>query len=166
MATKNKAQEIWKSIPGYEGRYEVSNLGRVRSVNRWVRFGRTTKVRFTKGKVLRICFNSDGYAQVSLGRHTGCHVHHLVAFAFIGPRPTKLVVRRIKLVVRHKNGNKSNNNLDNLCYGTRKENADDRNAHGTSNKGRRYIRARWLEDASDTKIKQGRHPRTVGERSN
>ena len=135
----------WKPIPGHDG-YEASDEGQVRSVDRWRRFGKGEKLRLYKGQPLKICFNNNGYGQVTLGRKTGQHVHHLVAFAFIGPRPTTPT----RLDVRHKNGNKSDNRLDNLCYGTRKQNEADKKAHGTSPKGRRYIRARWLENAQDT----------------
>jgi hypothetical protein len=123
--------EVWKSIPGYK-QYEVSNLGNVRSVDRWVRFGKTESLRFTKGQVIRKCINNNGYEQVTLCRETGRHVHHLVLLAFVGPRPNGMEAL-------HGDGNKANNRLDNLRYGTRSENQHDRAKHGTSNNRFRLV---------------------------
>ena len=123
--------EVWKPIPGYN-HYEVSNLGNVRSIDRWLRFGRTEKLRFTKGRILRKCRNDGGYEQITLNRRTGCHVHQLVLLAFVGPRPKGMEAL-------HGDGNKANNRLDNLRYGTRSENQLDRRNHGTSNNRFRLV---------------------------
>lgn len=78
--------EIWKGITGFDG-YEVSNLGRVRSVDRTsvqIRHGKECKVSF-KGKIRKTC-NRNGYKHVSLWREniqTGFKVHQLVAEAFL-----------------------------------------------------------------------------------
>ena len=53
--------EIWKDVVGYEGLYQVSSLGRVKSLDRYDRVGR-----FCKGRVLRLALNQKGYVQVSL----------------------------------------------------------------------------------------------------
>lgn len=108
--------EIWKDVPGYEGRYQVSNLGRVRSLDRRVNacHGAT---RLIRGRMLKpACSKYNPHLYVQLGHKTaGSPVHHLVALAFIGPRPKGLDVR-------HLDGNAQNNRADNLAYGTRTDN--------------------------------------------
>ena len=106
--------EEWKNVIGYEGLYEVSNIGNVKNVRR--------------NTLLKLSKTNDGYIQVSLyknGIRTGLRVHRLVAEAFL-PNPDNLTQ------VNHKDENKTNNNVDNLqwCdakyntnYGHRTENA-------------------------------------------
>lgn len=116
--------EIWKDIPGYEGRYQASTEGRIRGVDREQtstdKNGRSAR-RFIKGRVLSTCPGSNGYPYVGLrktqdaGNATFCPVPHLVARTFIGPRPEGLVIC-------HADGNKNNNRLDNLRYDTQTEN--------------------------------------------
>jgi hypothetical protein len=102
-------EEIWKDIEGYEGLYQVSNLGRVKSLqSRWER----------REKVLRINNLEKKYIQLSLhklGNKKNMYVHRLVAKAFI---PNELNA----LEVNHKDGNKSNNNVNNLEWCTHLEN--------------------------------------------
>lgn len=117
-------EEIWKPIKGYEGLYEVSNLGRVRSLDRCVVYA-NGQVHIHRGKILRPGI-SNGYMQVHLckcGDMKQPLVHRLVADAFI-PNPENLPQ------VNHKDENPSNNEVSNLewCtseyninYGTRKE---------------------------------------------
>lgn len=97
--------EIWKDIVGYEGLYQVSNLGRVRTV------GRTDcRGHYYKGKVLSVEVMKKGYHRVSLclcGKITKRMVHRLVAEVFI-PNANNLPE------VNHKDGNKSNNSVSNL----------------------------------------------------
>jgi len=106
-------QEIWKAVPGYEGKYEVSNLGRVNSF-----------VKYKAGLILKPGRMPSGHLSVALGRgHSRC-VHELVLLAFIGaPLP--------KHECRHLNGNPADNRLENLKWGTRSENILDAVAHGT-----------------------------------
>jgi len=106
-------EEIWKDIPGYEGYYQVSNYGGVRSVDRLIFInGNITNV---KGKLLRSC-NSGGYKIVMLNKHSRKmkKVHRLVLSAFEGVSD---------LDCNHKDGVKSNNYIDNLEYCTPSENA-------------------------------------------
>jgi len=105
--------ETWRPIPGYENLYDVSDEGRVRS---WLR----------RGKLLALG-NSAGYRNVVLSRKsakTTYNVHVLVMLAFIGPPPAKQECR-------HKNGIRYDNRLENLEYGTRRENRSDMVRHGS-----------------------------------
>jgi hypothetical protein len=105
--------ETWLPIPGYEGRWDVSTEGRVRSLPR----------RRTRGGILRQRINKRGYMSLVLGSETH-EVHRLVALAFIGPRP-------VGHEVRHIDGDRQNARASNLAYGTRSENVLDKRAHGT-----------------------------------
>lgn len=113
--------EIWKDIPDYEGRYQVSNMGRVKSLKRKVRsvnwysgkeFFRTVPERILKPG--RSC--KSGHLSVVLEHGgTGKPVHQLVMRAFVGNPPHGMEVLHI-------NGNPTDNRLENLRYGTRTEN--------------------------------------------
>jgi len=116
-------EEKWKDIPGYEESYQVSDLGRVRSLDRVIEFERNG-VQLTqkwKGKVRALTPDSRGYLSVNLGK-TRC-IHHLVLLTFVGPRPEDLVTR-------HLNGNQRDNRLSNLKYDTHAENMRDIARHG------------------------------------
>jgi len=110
--------ETWKPVVGYEGLYEVSNFGRVRSLDREGVFkGRWGEVcmRFP-GKEMRISRARSGYCYLSLSRgaiSTKHLLHRLVLAAFAGPSD---------LQVNHKNGDKEDNRLANLEYCTSQEN--------------------------------------------
>jgi len=106
--------EIWKDIPRYEGQYQVSTLGNVRSFRRSV-----------APKLLKPGRMSGGHLSVALGRGNSRCVHELVLLAFVGPAP-------IKHECRHLNGNPVDNRLENLKWGTRSENIKDKTAHGLS----------------------------------
>lgn len=118
--------EEWKDINGYEGYYQVSNHGRVRSLDREVphaRFGTMTR----KGKEITQTKNEDGYLFLKLHRlgvATRRAVHQLVLETFVGPRPEGQETR-------HLNGDPADNRLENLCWGTPKENHADQISHGT-----------------------------------
>ena len=123
--------EEWRPIEGYEGLYEVSSYGRVRSLDRY-----DSNNHFRKGKVLSPVKNKDGYLQVNLccnGKYKMFLVHRLAAQAFI-PNPDNLPE------INHKDENPGNNNVDNLEWCTRKYNI---------NYGSRKDKER------DTKIKNG-----------
>jgi predicted XRE-type DNA-binding protein len=101
--------EMWKPVVGYEGFYEVSNRGRVRSA----RETRATKI----GRILKPS-PIFGYLYVVLARHgtaRSTRVHRLVAHAFIGAKPDGLQIN-------HKDGNKQNNCASNLEYVTAQRN--------------------------------------------
>ena len=103
----------WLPIPGYEGYYEVSDLGIVRSVPRHNHRGA-----WYSGRILRMQLNMRGYLQVSLSKHGRCRnrlVHQLVLTAFAGRRPRGKEAR-------HLNGIKTDCRAVNLKWGTRSEN--------------------------------------------
>lgn len=114
--------EIWKDIPGYEGRYQVSDWGRVQSLSRvYTRklpCGRTVTQRLT-GRILRPNINTHGYRYVILrrnGKSETREIHRLVAAAFL-PEPAYPQTQ-----VRHLDGNCRNNRDTNLAWGTASEN--------------------------------------------
>lgn len=109
--------EEWKDVEGYEGRYQVSNKGRIRSVDRWsvVNGGKFLR----KGRVFSLHPDRYGYITVALNKKEGgsakhFRVHRLVAKAFIGDS---------NMDVDHIDGNRSNNAVTNLRYVTPRENA-------------------------------------------
>lgn len=113
--------EEWRDIPGFPS-YEVSSAGRVRSYRPW----RGLPV----PRELRPAASGVGYLTLNLVSperpNVTAYVHHLVALAFHGPRPQGLEIR-------HLDGNRLNNDADNLAYGTASENQKDRVRHGTHN---------------------------------
>lgn len=125
------AREIWKPVVGYEGFYEVSNLGRVRGLPRWVN-SKNGSFALKAGKVLSHHFHSAGYPQIRLSREgrakTVC-VHRLVCEAFNGPPPSA------EHEAAHIDGSRDNNAPDNLCWKTAAGNAADRKVHGTERMG-------------------------------
>lgn len=126
---ENLEGEIWKPIAGYEGLYEVSNLGRVKSIERYTeykncksthRIGIKSKVNGRVVKGLICC----GYHYVGLakeGVRKNYRVHRLVAMTFI-PNPNNLPI------INHKDENRLNNSVDNLEWCTQKYNANYGNA--------------------------------------
>ena len=118
--------EIWKDIPGYEGKYQASSAGRIRSLSRTLAFhGKLNYKREMKGRILkpgRLCKN--GHVSVVLGHgENGSPVHQLVALTFLSPCPEGMEVL-------HANGNPTDNRVENLRYGTRTENILDVYAAG------------------------------------
>lgn len=111
----------WKPIPGYEGFYEVSDEGQIRSLDRVDRRGR-----FWKSQLLRPGTTPRGHHYVALrrdGKLKTFLLHVLVARAFLGPCPEGHEVC-------HNDGIGTNNHINNLSYGSRRKNvAIDRNRH-------------------------------------
>lgn len=132
--------EIWKPVPGWESLYEVSDQGRIRSLDRPVvqlsRSGNLCTVVY-KGKVLKPRpgggrLKGDRYRQISLAKDNSpvnAYIHHLVAEAFLGPKPDGAEVN-------HKDCDKTNNALANLEYVSRDENI----AHALANGKGRWCR--------------------------
>lgn len=135
--------EIWRPVLGLDGWYEVSDLGRVRSVSRilTVQTKRGAYQRRRIGRVLRSGRKPSGHVAVSLWKEHDCrheHVHVLVLEAFIGPRPDGCYGC-------HRDGRPSNNALANLYWGTPAENSADKLAHGTHRQGEQIPWARLTE---------------------
>lgn len=108
--------DIWKDIAGYEGYYQVSNCGTVRSLTRAVE--KNNSISILTGKIMATCKSKCGYVQVILSKNRSCvlkTVHRLVAEAFI-PNPES------KRTVNHMNGIKSDNRVENLEWNTYSEN--------------------------------------------
>lgn len=106
-------QEEWRAIEGFEGCYEVSNLGRIRSVDR-ITVDTQGRKKFINGKILSPFILNSGYKGIRF-RHKSFLVHRLVASAFID-NPER------KAQVNHKDENKLNNRADNLEWLTKYEN--------------------------------------------
>lgn len=122
--------EYWKPIPGYEGFYEVSDHGNVRSLLRKVEYGKHGLTVY-KGREIKQTLLKNGYLSVKLSNFDGPktrYVHHLVLRAFVGQRP----VTQKRGEIRHLDGNKTHNVLANLRYGTITENVADRMKHARS----------------------------------
>ena len=110
------SEEIWKDIPGYEGKYQASNMGRIKSLGRYVRTARGQ--RYVKEKILKQHIRDvGGHLGVSLGKDAhNIGVHRAVAMAFLG------LPENEDLYVLHCNGDPTDNRPENLRYGTQKEN--------------------------------------------
>lgn len=116
--TPENEQEEWRPVVGYEGWYEVSNLGRVRRV----RAGAHTHA----GRLRTATPDDKGYPQLDLyknGKGKHYSVHCLVAYAFLGPCPTGYEVN-------HKDRNPANPQLSNLEYVTKSQNSRHAFEHG------------------------------------
>lgn len=138
-------QEIWLPIPGYEKRYLVSNLGRVKSLPRKAR-GRSSCVRMLQGKLKKPCVGTNTkypYPVVGLWKKNVGHVfpiHRLVLAAFIGPCP-------LGMEACHNDGDPLNCQLSNLRWDTRSANQMDRVEHGTSSRGENHSLAKLTKEA-------------------
>lgn len=110
-------KEIWKPIKGFEGLYEVSNLGRIKSCDKeWAIYRGVISHR--KGQIMKDKEVAGGYMQISLsknGKQSMHLTHRLVASAFVDNIDNKPHVN-------HKDGNKKNNHADNLEWVTPSEN--------------------------------------------
>lgn len=133
--------EVWASVAGWEGLYEVSDLGRVRSLPRLVPHWRGGLAR-RPARIMRTSIDKDGYRTVCLSRPSTrqtVKVHRLVALAFLGDPPPS------KPLCLHIDGDPQNNRLSNLRWGSHSENEQDKLRHGTH------------QEASKTRCPQG-HP--------
>ena len=113
---------MWSPVPGYEGYYEASDQGRVRSVER-----RAANGRLWPSVVLKPVTHPNGHLQVHLSRNNSRRtrwVHRLVLAAVVGPAPDGVVAR-------HRNGDPGDNRVANLEWGTHSENLHDQVRHGS-----------------------------------
>lgn len=131
----------WRAIPGYEGLYEVSNMGNVQSLSRTIKHPHGTAAH--QGRVLKQMSDGSGRRQVGLcknGKPKQFRVHNLVLEAFIGPRPKGMVCC-------HNDGDASNNRLDNLRWDTQRANVADAQRHGTQHRGERTGNSKLTNEA-------------------
>lgn len=115
---ENLEGEIWKSVVGYEGKYMVSNMGRVKSLN----FGRMHYER-----IMKQTYDRNGYLFVNLwmkNKYRGHRIHRLVYEAFISPLPQWVSNQKgdYRMEINHKNEIRDDNRLENLELITCKEN--------------------------------------------
>lgn len=126
-------QERWLPIPGYEGLYEASDHGRVKSVERRVpfvnRWGQEITRRVPERIREAVVHPNGGHLYLTLHnrKRRQYFVHRLVMAAFVGPCPDGMEVC-------HNDGDPTNNRLENLRYGTSKDNAADQHRHGTNHR--------------------------------
>ncbi len=139
----NTVEETWRNIISYVSYYQVSNHGRVKSLDRLIPNSVGKGCRLMPGRILKATGNKNGngYPQVMLskgGKPKPFDIHRLVLEAFVGPCPDGMECR-------HLDGDRSNCHLDNLCWGTPSRNQRDREIHGTGNHGERNRSAKLTE---------------------
>lgn len=125
VSIENLPGEEWRPVVGYEGIYEVSSLGRVKSLART--FAHPHGPKRIKARILKLILVKRGYYRVSLcgkGERQPSLVHQLVAEAFHGPKPTPAHE------VCHNDGRPGNNAASNLRWDTHSENIRDTVRHG------------------------------------
>lgn len=128
------AETIWKPIPEWEGLYEASNMGLIKSLSRTFQMGKNE--RLTTEGILRPKFNKDCYLEVTLcaeGRQIYARIHRLVALTFI-PNPDN------KPIVDHENGVRWDNRALNLKWSTQSENIQD-----AFNYGRKSVQGKAVD---------------------
>lgn len=124
MADLSREQERWLPVPGREGLYEVSDQGRVRSMDRIITCRNGVKQHYP-GKTLTPTLAVTGYYHIDLGRDgVRWLVHRLVLTAFVGVAPPGAECC-------HNDGNRANNRLENLRWDTHTANMYDKQRHGT-----------------------------------
>lgn len=133
--------EIWKDIIGYEGLYQISNLGNVLSLEKYID-NKKGAIQYRPPKILKQYKNKFGYMRVYLTKNSikkMYAVHRLVAIAFIDNPENKPCVNHI-------DNNRENNHLDNLEWCTYKE-----NNNWAKKQGRRVFTEEWKRKISATR---------------
>jgi hypothetical protein len=119
----NFSVETWKDIPKFEGRYQASNLGRIKSLSRKC-LGKSGSYRVCRERILKLSKHPNGYVyiklrQTSTSKQKSYSAHKLIVNSFLGPAPNGLEIN-------HKDGNSSNNNILNFEFISHQQNT----AHG------------------------------------
>ena len=142
---------MWKDVVGYEGEYQVSDTGIVKSVRRHIENGSANGMILME-RELKQFLTPNGYLQVSLmhnGKRKVKYVHKLVAEAFLN-KPED------SLIVNHKDGNKTNNIVDNLEFVTYAENNQHAYDTGLHNKGEKHYKSKLTTEDAKTIRKNGK----------
>jgi hypothetical protein len=152
--------ETWRSVPGYEGFYEVSSMGRVRSLPRKVKDSMGRVFPFPGRDLKAHVVKRTGRPQVLLAMNGSVAtflVHRLVMLAFVGPKPEGLETC-------HNDGDPANNCLSNLRYDTPSSNQMDRYKHGNMWVGEKCLASK-LKDSQVLEIirlsRNGKNPREI-----
>lgn len=131
--------EIFKDIPGYEGFYQVSNFGNVKSLERQI-YRKDNTIKPVKCRILKKGISPQGYNVVNLsknGKVSPKTVHQLVAITFLGHKPDGF-----NLVVNHKNFIRTDNRVENLEIVTMRYNVNHTSKHMTSkHNGVSYVKS-------------------------
>lgn len=133
--------EIWKDVPGYEGKYQASTYGRIRSLGRF-RVGRYGNLCKISGKMLKFTTMDNGYLAISMHLNSAQKtrlVHQVVLETFVGPCPPGMQTRHFP------DADKSNNRLANLEWASHQQNMKDQYEQGTLVKGEASCKAKITE---------------------
>jgi hypothetical protein len=139
MSRSDAMEEIWAPIKDFEGVYEVSTLGRIRSLDRPQRV-RGNGISLQKGQILKQ-WKQTNYMYCDLrkpGIKQKARIHVVVLETFVCPRPDGMIAC-------HNNGDSTDNRLCNLRWGTHEENAADKILHGTHQYGERAAKSKLTE---------------------
>ena len=145
---ENMKEEIWKDVPDYEGYYQASNLGRVRSLDRTVTYSNGYD-RFYKGRVIKGSVNKEGYRQASFsfnGKSRNFKFSQIVAMAFLGHEPNGH-----NFVVDHINGDRSDDRLENLRVVTNRANSTTCFRSNEESFSSQYVGVNWNKERSKWK---------------
>jgi hypothetical protein len=140
-------EEIWKPIVGYEGFYDVSNMGKVRSY----RVRGKVKTSGVPQRILAHTKNNNGYFYISLWKNLESkkrYVHILVLETFNGPKPDGMEVM-------HVDGNQLNNNIDNLKWATHRQNMSDPDSGICGTR-------QWMHILNEDKVREIRRLHSAG----
>ena len=137
----NLENEIWKDIPGYEGFYKASDLGRVKSLDRFI-INKNGFKAFKKGKIMKPCISTTGYYYISLYRNNKgkkLKIHQIIALTFLNHKSSGF-----KKVIDHINNNPLDNRLCNLQIVSNRVNTSKDKKEGTS----KYLGVHWHKHSS------------------
>jgi len=126
-------EEVWKPVVGYEGYYEISNLGNVRSIDRVINGGRWG-TEHRKGSNIKLRFQKNNHVSVKLHKDGKRTTHHLAALLL----ESFVCIRPEGMFACHNDGNGYNNDLSNLRWDTPKGNMADAIKHGTLHSGEKH----------------------------